>query len=136
MANTISRNLRLSVRAGRLDADRELVAEMIETEGGESGSVGYEWFPSDDGAVCHTQDRFVDSETAPVHLGNYGETLAERFLGCFEPTGLFVTGEPSAEARSALAGLGAVYLGAFGGFTRSPDFRARPHDRCGPMEHR
>jgi hypothetical protein len=53
-----------------------------------------------------------------VHLGNFGSKFADRFLACFEPTSLSVYGEPSAEARAALDGLGAAYLGWLGGFNR------------------
>ncbi len=68
--------------------------------------------------VCHIYERYADSDAALVHLGNFGAKFAERFLECFEPTSLFVYGEPSDEARAALDGLGAVYLGTVGGFSR------------------
>jgi hypothetical protein len=42
----------------------------------------------------------------------------ERVLGCVEPTSPHVYGEPSAEARAALDGFGARYLGSFGGYSR------------------
>ena len=44
--------------------------------------------------------------------------FVDRFLGCFEPISLSVYGEPTAEARAALDGFGAVYLGWLGGFNR------------------
>ena len=66
----------------------------------------------------HIYERYADSDAAVVHLGNFGAKFAERFLQCFEPTDLYVYGEPSDEARAALDGFGAVYLGTFGGFSR------------------
>ncbi len=49
-----------------------------------------------------------------IHAGNFGSNYAERFLACFEPTGLSVYGDPSAEAKAALDGLGAAYFGPLG----------------------
>jgi hypothetical protein len=53
-----------------------------------------------------------------VHLGTFGAKFVERFLECFEPTGLHVYGEPSDDVQAVLDNFGAVYLGTFGGFSR------------------
>ncbi len=118
MSDTVSWNLQMSVREGRLSDARELMPEMVESTRGESGTLGYEWFLGAGGTVCHVHERYADSDAAVVHLGNFGAKFAERFLQCFEPTALYVYGEPSDEARAALDGLGAVYLETFGGFSR------------------
>ena len=118
MSRTVSWNLQLSVREGQLDVVRTLMDEMVASTLEESGALGYEWFLSDDGKTCHINERYADSGAALVHAGNFGSKFAERFLACFEPTGLSVYGDPSAEARSALDGLGAVYFGPLGGFNR------------------
>ncbi len=118
MSDTVSWNLQMSVREGQLSDARDLMPEMVEATRDEAGTLGYEWFLGGDGTVCHIHERYADSDAAMVHLGNFGAKFAERFLQCFEPTGLFVYGEPSDEARAALDGFGAVYLGTFGGFSR------------------
>ncbi len=51
------------------------------------------------------------SEAVVTHLDNFGTNFADRFLACFEPTSLSVYGEPSTQAKAALDGLGAAYLG-------------------------
>ena len=109
---------KMSVREGQLSDARELMPEMVESTWGEPGTLGYEWFLGADGTVCHIHERYADSDAASVHLGNFGAKFAERFLRCFEPTDLYVYGEPSDEARAVLDGFGAVYLGTFGGFSR------------------
>jgi quinol monooxygenase YgiN len=118
MSNTISWNLQMSVRESRLNDARDLMSEMVAGTEQEPGTEGYEWFLSRDGKTCHINERYADSEAVMVHLANFGSKFADRFLACFEPTSLSVYGEPSAEARAALDGLGAAYLGWLGGFSR------------------
>jgi quinol monooxygenase YgiN len=118
MSSTVSWNLQLSVREGRLAAARELMREMVASTEQEPGTVGYEWFLDADGKSCHIHERYTDSAAALVHIGNFGSKFADRFFACFEPTSLSVYGEASAEVRGALDGFGAAYLGRFGGFHR------------------
>lgn len=105
MPRTISWNLQMSVRDGRLNDARDLMAEMVASTREEPGTQGFEWFLSADGKSCHINERYADSEAAVVHLGNFGSKFADRFLACFEPTSLSVYGEPSAQARATLGGL-------------------------------
>ena len=118
MSDTVSLNLQLAVREGQLNDARELMPEMVESTRDEAGTLGYEWFLDAGGTVCHVQERYADSDAAMVHLGSFGAKFAERFLACFEPTALYVYGDPSDEVRAILDGFGAVYLGTFGGFSR------------------
>ena len=118
MSNTIFWNLQMSVRESHLDDARALMSEMVTGTKQEPGAQGYEWFLSEDGKTCHINERYADSGAVLVHLGNFGSKFADRFLAYFEPTSLSVYGEPSAEARAALDGLGAAYLGWLGGFSR------------------
>lgn len=118
MSGTLSWNLQLSVREGRLGDVRALMAEMVASTMNEPGALGYEWFVTQDGATCHICERYADSSAALAHLGTFGATFADRFLACLQPTSFTVYGEPSAEAKAALDGLGAAYLGPLGGFHR------------------
>lgn len=118
MSKTVSWNLQLSVREGRLNDARNLMREMVTATEQEPGAQGYEWFLRGDGKVCHLNERYANSAAAMVHLGNFGSKFADRFLACFEPTSFSVYGEPSAEARAVLDGFGATYLGWLGGFKR------------------
>ncbi|MBT8400271.1 MAG: antibiotic biosynthesis monooxygenase [Rhodothermia bacterium] len=119
MSNVISWNLQMAVRDGRLDDARNLVKEMVAaTRQEEPGTQIYEYFLSPDGSSCHIYERYADSDAALVHLGNFGSKYVDRFLACFEPTSLSVYGEPSPDARAALDGFGAAYLGPFEGFSR------------------
>jgi quinol monooxygenase YgiN len=118
MPGPVSWNIQLSVQDGRLGDARNLMADMVESTQAERGALAYEWFLDGDGAVVHIRERYADSEAVVVHLTTFGARFAERFLTCFAPTALYVYGDPSSEARDALDGFGAVYLGPFGGFSR------------------
>lgn len=118
MSTVVSWNLHLSIREGRLEEFRGLMHEMVESARAEPGTLSYEWFLSEDGSMCHIYERYADSDAVLAHLESFGSKFAERFLACVESTALSVYGEPTDEARSALDGFGAVYLGTFGGFSR------------------
>ncbi len=118
MSSAVSWNLRVSINEGRLEDFRALMQEMVASTEGEAGALGYEWFLSEDGASCHINERYTDSDAVMAHLGNFGANFAERFLGCVAPTSIDVYGDPSDEVREALAGFGAVHHGPFGGFSR------------------
>lgn len=117
--NNVHWILELDINDGKSDDFKALMAEMVDaTQANEPGAMNYEWFISGDGKHCHIYERYSDSAATMVHLGNFGAKFAERFLGMVSPTGLTVYGDPSAEARAALAGLGAVHMEQIGGFAR------------------
>ena len=118
MSENVSWNLRVSIREGQLDNFNALMAEMVESTQAESGTLMYEWFLSEDKTTCHIYERYADSAAVMAHLGNFGSKFAARFLEYMEPTELRVYGNPTDEVRGGLEGLGPVYLGLVGGFTR------------------
>ncbi|NNE48119.1 MAG: antibiotic biosynthesis monooxygenase [Rhodothermales bacterium] len=119
MPDTVSWNLRLSVRDGQLEKVQTLMTEMVaSTRQEEPGTEAYEWFISEDGSTCHIYERYVNSDAVIAHLNNFGANFAERFLGCLEPVTFTVYGDPSPTARGALDGFGANYFEWIGGFSR------------------
>ncbi len=119
MSDAVSWVLELNVKSGQLDAFKALAQEMSEaTQADEPGATHYEWFTDADGKNIHIYERYADSAATMVHLGNFGAKFAERFLACVDPTRLTVYGDPSAEARGALAGFGAAHMTQFDGYAR------------------
>jgi quinol monooxygenase YgiN len=119
MSEAVSWVLELAVKDGQLDAFKALAQEMSEaTQADEPGATHYEWFIDDDGKNIHIFERYVDSAATMVHLGNFGAKFAERFMACVDPTRFMVYGDPSAEVRGAVAGLGAAHMTQFVGFAR------------------
>lgn len=118
MSNVVSWNLQLAVRDGQLENARELMKEMVESTRAESGCKSYEWFISPDNSTVHINEHYEDSDATLTHLGNFGANFAERFMGCFQPTGFYVYGKPNDAVKSVVDGFGAKYLGMLGGFSR------------------
>jgi quinol monooxygenase YgiN len=119
MSEAVSWVLELAVKDGQLDAFKALAQEMKEaTETDEPGTTHYEWYIDADGKNIHIFERYVDSAALMTHLGIFGAKFAERFMACVDPTRFMVYGDPSAEARAGLAGLGAVHMTQFVGFAR------------------
>ena len=111
-------SLDLAINEGQLDAFKALMGEMVEGTLQEEGALAYEWAISEDGKAVHIYERYVDSAATMIHLQTFGEKFAERFLACVDPTRFMVYGDPSAEVRAAMAGLGAAHMAQFNGFTR------------------
>lgn len=118
MGSAVSYVLQFSVRDGKSADGKALMNEMVKTAQAESGTTDYDWYISDDGASIHVYERFADSGAALTHLSGFGANFAERFMTCFEPTGLNVYGKPSTEVREILTGFGGKFLGPLGGFQR------------------
>jgi quinol monooxygenase YgiN len=116
--SAVSWNLQLAVNDGALNDFKTLMGEMVEATRGESGALNYEWFISEDGKVCHINEKYADSDATMEHLGAFGSKFAERFLSLVTPTAVNVYGDPKEDVREALKGLGPLHLGHFGGFSR------------------
>lgn len=117
--NNIHWIITVDINDGQSDAFKALMTEMVDaTKADEPDALNYEWHISGDGKQCHIYERYTDSAATMVHLGNFGTKFAERFLAAVTPTQLTVYGDPDAETRAALAGLGAVHLEKIGGFAR------------------
>lgn len=119
MKNHVYWLLQVAVKDGQLDNLRSLMTEMsTATQNDEPGTLNYEWWIGDDEKTIHIYERYADSGAAIIHVGNFGSKFMERFMGAADPTAITVYGDASPELREALAGFGAVHMGAFGGFTR------------------
>ena len=118
MSNVVSWSIQLSVKEGQMENARELSEEMIVATRNEPGTLAYEWYVSDDGAICHIHEKYADSDAVLAHLGAFGANFMDRFMQIFQPTALYVYGNPNAAAKEVLDNFGAVYLPPFGGFTR------------------
>ena len=112
----ISWTLALELAEGQDNAFSALMAEMVGATQEEVGAKPYEWHRS--GSTVHINERYETNENAGIHLGNFGENFAERFLAVLSPTGLDVYGRAEGGVRERLAGFGATFYDQVGGFGR------------------
>jgi len=112
----IAWTLTLDLAEGQDDAFSVLMAEMVAATKEEAGAKSYEWHRS--GNTVHINERYETNGDAGIHLGNFGENFAERFLAILSPTGLQVYGPAEGGVREGLAGFGATFYEQVGGFDR------------------
>ncbi len=112
----ISWTLALELTEGQDKAFNALMAEMVAATKNESGAKSYKWHRS--GSTVHINERYETNDDAGIHLGNFGENFAERFLAILNPTGLQVYGPAEGGVREGLAGFGAKFYDQVGGFER------------------
>ncbi len=117
MTNQIQYAVEWTIKPGGLAAFKALAQKIIPTVKSESGMLGYQWYFNADETKCYTVEWLADSDAIMAHLGNVGEELPKLFAHS-DITRFEVFGNPSAQAKEALAGLGAVFNGYFDGFTK------------------
>jgi quinol monooxygenase YgiN len=116
--NHVSWVIELAVKPGQLGAFKQLMEEMVEGTSGESGTLNYEWYISEDESTIHLFEKYESSEAMITHVKGFLEKWAARFMGCSNTTRFTVYGDPSPEARELLAPFGGTYLKPWGGFAR------------------
>ena len=111
--------LELNIQAGKEADFRKLMDEMVAaTLANEPGTLNYEWSTSDDGKACHIFERYVDSDATMVHMANFGQNYAARFMEILSPTQFTVYGSPNQTVTEALADFGITVMQSAGGFSR------------------
>jgi quinol monooxygenase YgiN len=80
MSEQISWCVELAIKPGQLDNFMQLTGEMVASTRNEHGVVSYRRFVSDDNKIVHAHERYVDSDAALMHLQNFAEKFAERFV--------------------------------------------------------
>ncbi|MDX1479196.1 MAG: antibiotic biosynthesis monooxygenase [Saprospiraceae bacterium] len=112
-------NLELTIKPGKLDDLRALVADMsARTKAHEPGTLSYEWSVNEDGTECHIYERYTDSGALMAHLGGFQEHFAGRFFDVLDIKRWVLYGNPSDQVRETLAGFGAAFFKPIGGFSR------------------
>ena len=107
------------IKDGQVDALKSLLEEMSEaTQADEPGTLGYEWFISEDNESCHIYERYADGAAALQHIETFGKKFADRFMAILKPEGLKIYGNTDGAVKVALTALGARFHTSLGGFYR------------------
>lgn len=116
MVDQISWWVELAVKPGQLRNLEILTGEMVDATRRETGVLGYARFISHGGELIQVYERYANSAAAVAHLTNFATMFGKRFQSLVERKRFTVLGNPSAELKQLLDGLGATYLKPFGAF--------------------
>ncbi|WP_377188563.1 putative quinol monooxygenase [Ruegeria meonggei] len=116
MTNDVHWVLKLDLNLDNKPEFEALMHEMVAATQQESGAKNYEWHLSD--ARVQIYERYASSEDAMIHMQNFGENFADRFLALLTPVQLDVYGPAKDDLRAALTPVGAVFHPQIGGFSR------------------
>lgn len=101
---------RFRIHDGKLDEFKRLSAEAREmVRAKDPGTLQYDIYFNDDESECVVLERFTDSEALIEHSANLGE-LSEAILSIVSVVHGELLGEPNAEIRANLAGMGVPQL--------------------------
>ncbi len=100
-------------------AYQALGKEMSEVvQGSEPDTIRYDWYLSPDGHTLNI-DGYTSSEAFLAHMGAASASgMLDKWMSVVEVERVEVKGEPSADARAALEGFGAIFLDKFLSVTR------------------
>ncbi len=118
MTTQVSWQVELAIKPGQLEPFRRLTEEMVAYTQTEAGVLAYERFVSEDGATAFVYERYTNSAAAVAHLRAFHDRFGERYVDLVERKRFIVFGDPSAELRAMLDGIGVTYMGRLAGFSR------------------
>jgi quinol monooxygenase YgiN len=96
---------------------KEVVNDLVADSHEEPGTLGYEWYMNENDTVCHIYERFENSAAIMAHGATFTKHV-DRFLAACKPIRFEVYGNPTTEARAAIADLKPTYFLHLAGFTR------------------
>ncbi|MDR3600359.1 MAG: hypothetical protein P4L49_07755 [Desulfosporosinus sp.] len=118
MNKNISWIFELTLTKGNANDLKKLMVELVESTENEPGALAYEWTLNEANNICHIHERYLDSNSALVHLTTFNDKFAARLMALGDATGFVVYGSPSKELKDALEAFGGTYMSPIGGFTR------------------
>ncbi|MBI5949871.1 MAG: antibiotic biosynthesis monooxygenase [Chloroflexi bacterium] len=100
----------MSINQGKRDELTALIDAMHKVmREKDPGTLTHDWYIDEAGSECVVHEVYASSEAALAHMANVSEQLGRLFeLGTI--VSAVVCGDPSPEARAALAGFGAKIL--------------------------
>ena len=108
--------IEVEVLAGKQEEFHAVVSDLIASSKKEPGTLDYDWYFDAERRVCHTYERYRDSDAVIAHATAFGVQFAERFQSCCRQIGLDVYGSPSEAARGLLSKYDASFFEKWLGF--------------------
>ncbi|MEI6002297.1 antibiotic biosynthesis monooxygenase [Paraburkholderia bengalensis] len=111
--------IEVEILPGKLEEFRALVRELIVSSRQEPGTLDYDWYFNANDTICHTYERYRNSEAVIAHATTFGATFAERFSQACRQIGLDVYGSPNEKATAILDAYNPRYFALRDGFHNS-----------------
>jgi quinol monooxygenase YgiN len=109
----------LTIHEGSQAAFEAIAREMVAGSEQESGTLGYEWFVSNDRRRCRLIETYANSNAVLTHLkGPVVGQLVPKLLEQSKLDRFQVCGDPGPEAAAMLTGFGAEIFSNWWGFSR------------------
>jgi quinol monooxygenase YgiN len=117
-AGSIRLIVRQGIMPGKLDEFMKLAEALTcGVEDNEPTTLGYEWFIDEAGTTCYLNEYYGSSEDFLMHFKGLGPKLHD-MLAISPLQEMLVLGDPNAEVKELLGGLGAKFYAASIGFCR------------------
>jgi quinol monooxygenase YgiN len=119
MSKHVLLRVSLSVHDGKLDAFQAIAREMVEASRKEPGTLGYEWFMSDDGKHCQLIETYVDADAVLTHFaGPAVQVGVPKLLKTADVASFQIYGEPGPTVREGVGAFGAEIFSYWHGLDR------------------
>jgi quinol monooxygenase YgiN len=101
---------KLKIREGELDGFKKQAAEVMrQMHEQDEQPLRYDWFLSDDGAVCEVREAYVDPDALLEHQQKIAEAKMKLFRQFVDGHTMTFFDNPSPALADALQGMGTTY---------------------------
>ena len=108
-----------TVNEGQLDAFKELAKAMTVGSEAEPGTLGYEWFFSEDGKTCRLLETYVDADAVTAHFaGPVVRQLVPKMIPLCKLDSFEIYGNPGPQVSQIAGGMGARIYSYWTGLNR------------------
>lgn len=104
------------IAEGKHDDFRMVVGEIVRATRAEGGTLNYQYYVADDGAVL-VYERFANVQSAHTHITNWNK-YADRWLEAAPATRMVYLGDVPQEIQDRHAAIGPKVYKPFEGFAR------------------
>ncbi len=99
----------LTVKDGQLEGFKSIAQTMTEVSGSEPGTLGYEWFSSEDNKHYRLVETYVDADAVLAHFtGRAVQELVPKLVATCNVSGFEVYGDPGPKVAEMASGFGAA----------------------------
>jgi quinol monooxygenase YgiN len=109
----------VTVNEGQQEPFKELVTAMTAGSEAEAGTLGYEWFFSEDGKTCRLLETYADVNAVTAHFaGPVVRQMVPQMIPLCKLDSFEIYGDPGTQVSQIAAGMGARIYSYWAGLSR------------------